>query len=108
MKKLLICGMAVSILLLVAGPASAWTSHGDRFRYSPHARPPSRFYIGPPLIFVPPPPPVRYYYYRSYPPGDCYDDYGRDDRVWVQGHWEYQRGPYGWERVWVPGHWEWR
>ena len=108
MKKVLMVGVVLLILILTVGPASAWTRHGYRHGYPHHGHSRFEVFIGPPVIFVPPPPPVRYYDYRSYPPDDSYDYYERGNRVWVPGYWEYRSGPYGRERVWIPGHWEWR
>lgn len=127
MKKFLLIGLLLIVLVATLEPASAWTRHGSghgyrhgsahgyghgyRHGYGYYPRGYSNFgvFIGPPAIFVPPPlPPLRYYYYDSYPPDRYYDYYEQGDRVWVPGYYEYRRTPYGWQRVWIPGHWEWR
>jgi len=105
MKKILLVGLVLLIFSLTVEPASAWYKQ----RFHPRGRSHHRAFIGPPVILLPPPPPpARYYYYRSYPPRDYYDYYERGYRVWVPGHWEHRRTPYGWKRVWIRGHWEWR
>lgn len=105
MKKFLIMGVLLLVILLSAGQASAWhrPAHHRHFGFG--------IIIGPPII-LPPPPPIYYrdyyppygYYGPGYygPPG--YYDYGR--RVWIPGHWEDRWTPYGWDRVWIPGYWE--
>ncbi len=97
MKKILMIAMVSLIILLAAGPASAWRGHSRG-----HFRGHSHFgvFFGPPVFYVPAPPVYPYYY----PP----DYYGPGDRVWVRGYWDYRETPYGWERVCIPGHWEWR
>ena len=90
MKRTLIAAIALSLMLLTAGVASA------------HGRFGARIFIGPPVFAAPVPVPYPYYY-RSYPYYDP-DPYGY--REWVPGHWEGRRGYYGSERVWIPGHWD--
>ncbi len=94
MKKILMISMVLLIILLAAGPASAWRGH---FRGHSHFG----IFFGPPGFYVPPPP-VYYPYY--YPPNYYYPGY----RVWVPGYRGYRETPYGWGRAWIPGHWEWR
>ena len=90
MKKILMIAMVSLIILLAAGPASAWRGH-------------SHFgvFFGPPVFYVPHPPVYPRYYY---PPDYYYPGY----RVWVPGYWGYRQAPYGWGKVWIPGHWGWR
>jgi hypothetical protein len=94
MKKILMIGMVSLIILLAAGPASAWRGH-------PRGHSHFGVFFGPPVIYFTPPP----VYYRYYYPPDYYDP---GYRVWVPGYWDYRETPYGWERIWIPGHWEWR
>ena len=76
MKKVLMIGMVLLIILLAAGPALAWRGHhGGHSHFG--------VFIGPPVIFVPPPPA----FYRYYYPPDYYDP---GYRVWVPGYWDYE------------------
>jgi len=93
MKKLLILAMVLLVLLLAAGPASAWRGH-------PRGHSHFGIFVAPPVFFGPPPLVYPRYYAPQY--------YDPAYRVWVPGYWDYRDTPYGWERVWMPGHWEWR
>ena len=92
MKKILLAGIVVAVVLLVAGSASAHWRHHFGFGFS----------FSPPAAWVAPPP----YYPGYYAPHGYPDPYDYGYRARVPGHWEKRWTPYGWRRVWVPGYWQ--
>jgi hypothetical protein len=96
MKKFIMISVLLLTIFLSSGSALAW--HRGHFG----------IFIAPPPVWVGPPG----FYYRGYYPQPSY--YGPDYyyhepyRVWVPGHWEGRRTPFGRERTWIPGYWEYR
>ena len=94
MKKILLASIALAIVLLAAGSASAhWRPHFGL-----------GFHFGPPAAWVAPPP----YSPGYYAPYGYHGPYDYGYRAWVPGHWEKRWTPYGWSRVWIPGYWQYR
>jgi hypothetical protein len=76
MKKILMISMVLLIILLAAGPTSAWRGH-------PWGHSHFGVFFGPPVFYVSPPRVYPRYYSRYYyPPGYYYPG----DRVWVPGY----------------------